>query len=450
MIILRYIYAALSAVLPLLSIFRDGALLEFTRTLSSSVLPRFLELPQRNFISLPPALNSISEIANDLDTTLTDTTDTTFQSLDVHEHPFYNAADALWHSLVPVLDISSYNLFFYVFLAIASALLTFSITIIRRSLSRSQARSTPTSRIDIHESLEHIDKLGTNNSGYSTPLALPDDVLALDAGSPSGTPDTLAFDSCTEVGDIPDLKLADQSANSLLGLDSSDSGAQPMISGDLHPTLSLSDIFKAPDDTACDELAMSVDSVPFADVLFSDSTETSSAPAETLETEEFVSCANLCTTSHMHDDEDYSSASEYSNSPSSPIAALSSVEYQEPCPMSNSLFVHPGITSVEQDIASEDDPLMSSTGSDVLVTEESVNSGIPENTSDVLGSSIDDITLEGVVVANAKHETIVTSESLELNTTLLDTSSLLPSVDIISKATPILEIELTGVYFLDA
>lgn len=382
--IVRYIYAALSAVLPLLSIFRDGALLEFTRTLSSSVLPRFLEFPQRHLLHLPPASDSISELAHDLDMTFTDVPDAMIQSVDVHEHPLFHAADALWHALLPILDISGYTILFYVFLAIISALLTLSVKLIRRSLSRSQAR-TSTSRIGIHESLECIDKLGGTTSTDPALIVQPSDALPLDVGTSSGSPDTAAYDSCTEVDDLSDMEFADLSTSSMLGSSCMES-KQHVTDGNLNPVLSLSDIFQAPDTTPSDEPVTTVDDVPFADVFFSSSRKMPSIAVKLPEAQESTPCAGTPS---------------YNLSTTNDIVQLSSTEH-----------------------LSESIP---------------VNLDVVDETSNILGSSSNDVTLEGLVetckVMGDKvtdtFEKVAPSEPQDLEPTALSTPFLLRPVDIV-------------------
>ncbi|CAL1711599.1 unnamed protein product [Somion occarium] len=174
--ILRYLYAALSSVLPLLSIFRQGAVLEWTRTLSSSVLPHFLELPLRDLIALPPASEYITESATDLDLTLSTVPDQLLNSIDIYSHPFNEAAAAFWRSVIPFADVSKQHVLLYVFVALTSVLLTCFVSFARRSFNRPRSTSVETARLDIQRSLEHIDKMGGVHSDCSAPPVPPADL----------------------------------------------------------------------------------------------------------------------------------------------------------------------------------------------------------------------------------------------------------------------------------
>ena len=269
MMILHYLRAVYFAILPLLTIFIDGGLHEFTRAMSTSV-PRFLELPQRHLLSLPPAFESISEVANGLDTTFNDASDDAFQSVDVHEHPLFKAADALWHSLVPIIDISGYNILLYVFLAVVSALLTFSVSLIRRSLTRTHVNTVSHSRVEIHESLEHIDKLGDTTSRYSTPCSMASPLPPVDYDTLPGISSTTVCNSFAQV-DPSHMEPSSCPDASSSGLEIVKSDAQPVTSSALPLVSSFSEIFKVPDTPTDDEFITPTDNVSFADVLFAKS-----------------------------------------------------------------------------------------------------------------------------------------------------------------------------------
>lgn len=131
---LRYLYAALSAFIPLWSIFNHPKLVQWTKTLSSYVVPRLFLPPPDHLSTIGPLVPNIPKVAEDVNTSLAllDGLSLSIANKSSENHPLSDTVHILWGALVQVPQSPSVQL--YTVLLVALGLIYLGLSVTRRFL----------------------------------------------------------------------------------------------------------------------------------------------------------------------------------------------------------------------------------------------------------------------------------------------------------------------------
>ncbi|THH29543.1 hypothetical protein EUX98_g4651 [Antrodiella citrinella] len=159
--ILQYLFAAISAFIPLLTIFRQSAFVDWTKGLASSFTPTFLSPTCRDLL-LPEGTVAPLDIAQGIDLSLAAPIISSVPG-DLDVHPAFHTILSLWSALVPVTDIyhSTLRVYLPIFLmCIVSCLGAFLLISALKSAPGKPAADASAVSCDAMSSLELIDQLG--------------------------------------------------------------------------------------------------------------------------------------------------------------------------------------------------------------------------------------------------------------------------------------------------